>query len=159
MTAFFVIFDRNTFTMKTLVFTFLALAISTQLFATHYHQNGNTSESRSLYYVQDGVLMKATIQAPKGYYEFYSDCSGLKNEESGLTKTGLSEYLSESGKTHKIADLFRTYENRAKLSREDVNITSQHDSDVICVLKKTGEKFTVDIYTGKDAKSYLELHK
>lgn len=141
--------------MKALILSLTALIFSTVAFATHYQQKGKVGEEKSLYIVNDGMLMKAPMLHAKPFYEFYSDCSGLKNKESGLIKTGLSEYQGQSGRIHEIADLFATYERRANRGGGELAIESTHDKDVVCILNSTGTTYTIDIYTGKDAKEYL----
>lgn len=140
--------------MKTIILSLFALTLSTTIYATHYQQKGNVADEQSKYIINDAMLMKAPLMHPKPFYEFYSDCSSLKNEESGLVKTGLAEYRGASGRYHKIADLFKTYENRAKRSGA-MKIKSQHDDDVVCVLSSNGTEYTIDIYTGQDAIDFM----
>lgn len=141
--------------MKAFVLSFLMVVFSAQLFAAHYQQKGNSAEKQSLYIIKSATLMKTPSASPKGYYEFYSDCSGLKEAENGLQKNGLDKYVGASGRVFQIAELFAKYERRVNGGHGNMNFKSQEDADVICIVNKMGDQFTIDIYTGQEAEELL----
>jgi len=138
--------------MKKIFLIILVTSLSLNSFATHYVQKGNVDEAKSNYFIYKERVFKMPKIEVKPFYDFYGDCSGLKQAESGLEKTGKAEYTGASGTVHNIAKIFSTYERRAMaMGDSDYSFNSHHDTDVFVVFTKEGKDFTINIYTGSDA--------
>ncbi len=142
--------------MKRILILAIITTFGIQAFAGHYNQQGNIDSKESTFKVTDSRL-STVIELPKLYYEFESDCSGLVSKDNAYKKANCNEYIGASGRTHKMSDIFLTYERRIlAMGNGDFSVNANHDADVFVMVRKKGKDYTIDIYTGKDALSKKE---
>ncbi len=135
--------------MKKILLFIILVSFSFNSFAAHYVQKGNVDKAKSTYLVYKGSVFTMPKADLKPTYDFYGD---VKQAENDLVKTNQSEYLSASGKTHDLIELFKTYEARAfSMGEHSYSFNSNHDTDVFVMFSKTAKDFTINIYTGQDA--------
>ena len=145
--------------MKKSLLLFICLIATNQLFAAHFVQSVDISKKESSYQIKDINLTNVNLN-DNGFYEFFSDINSLSSDESELKTTNTAEYISESGRVHGIAKIFAVYEARVRaVGDANLEFSSHEDMDVVCVVKKVGKLFTIDIYTAQDAHDFLALKK
>lgn len=143
--------------MKRGIIVLVLVILSGQLFADHYQQKGNIDKETSLFTIKE---TKPSIQNGKTSNTSSITLAGQAIKEYFETNS-INDYLGASGRTHKISDLFSTYQRRAlSMGENSHSFVSDHDTDVMVVFTKKGKDYTVDIYTGEDAlKQKAELNK
>ncbi len=138
---------------KVLLFVFLS-AISSGAFAIQYQLNGKMNEPKHLFKIYN---LHIDNVEPKPFYEFTADCMALNTGDNVVAKSLSNEYISETGQVHVIADVFEKYKRRVlKNSIEKMTFTGHEDTDVIVNVQKNGQDYTIDIYTGEDARKFIE---
>ena len=106
-----------------------------------------------------GEMQKKQLNdlSPK-HQKIHTDATPKK--EHGLRYDKLDQFISETGQVFSITDLILKYEKLIRSQSEiKGEMTGRESTDVVYRLTKKGDKYTIDIFTGEDARKMLPVLK